>query len=94
LFGQIISDVKEVEWMPRIGVEESLTQVQQALRERGYEVVPLKQESDARGCDCCVITGQDVNVMGMQDTVTAGPVIDARGLNAEDVCREIDGRFH
>jgi hypothetical protein len=79
--------------MPKIGVEQTLTNVQQALQERGYEVVPLKQESDAKGCDCCVISGQDVNVMGISNVVTAGSVIDARGLSAEEVCQEVESRL-
>ncbi|MCD8508914.1 MAG: YkuS family protein [Bacillus sp. (in: Bacteria)] len=79
--------------MAKIGVEQSLTQVQQALQERGHEVVQLQQEQDAANCDCCVITGQDRNVMGMQDTVTQGPVIDAHGMSAEEVCQAVESRL-
>ena len=45
--------------MAKIGVEQSLTNVQQALREKGHDVVELRQESDVNGCDCCVTTGLD-----------------------------------
>ncbi|MGG5253988.1 YkuS family protein [Neobacillus sp. SM06] len=79
--------------MAKIGVEESLTNVQQALREKGYEVVELKQESDARGCDCCVVTGLDSNVMGMQDKITNGSVIDADGMTADQVVNELENRL-
>lgn len=79
--------------MPKIGVEQSLTQVQDALRDKGYDVIQLKQENDANGCDCCVITGQDENVMGIQNTATAGSVIDARGMSADDVCQEVESRL-
>ena len=51
--------------MARIGVENSLTDVQQALQQQGHEVVTLNSEQDAQGCDCCVVTGQDSNVMGI-----------------------------
>jgi hypothetical protein len=84
---------EEVDEMPKIGVEQTLTNVQQALQERGYEVVPLKQESDAKGCDCCVVSGQDVNVMGISNVVTSGSVIDARGLSAEEVCQAVEERI-
>ncbi|MDP4084932.1 MAG: YkuS family protein [Bacillota bacterium] len=80
--------------MAKIGVEQSLTNVQQALREKGYDVVELKQESDAKSCDCCVVTGLDSNVMGMQDTYTKGSVIDANGLSADEVCKEVENRIH
>ncbi|MCZ0754262.1 YkuS family protein [Anoxybacillus sp. J5B_2022] len=76
--------------MAKIGVEPSLTNVQMALKERGHEVVPLRQESDAKGCDCCVVTGQDVNVMGIQNAVTAGAVIEASGLTAEEICQKVE----
>ncbi|WP_286228861.1 YkuS family protein [Neobacillus mesonae] len=79
--------------MAKIGVEQSLTNVQQALREKGYDVVELKQESDARNVDCCVVTGLDSNVMGMQDTVSKTPVIDANGMSADEVCREVESRL-
>jgi N-dimethylarginine dimethylaminohydrolase len=80
--------------MPKkIGVEQSLTQVQDALKGKGYDIVQLKNNEDANGCDCCVISGQDENVMGIQNTTTAGSVIDARGLSADDVLKEVENRF-
>ncbi|MCH6267503.1 MULTISPECIES: YkuS family protein [Neobacillus] len=79
--------------MARVGVEQSLTNVQDALRAKGYDVVELKQESDAQNCDCCVVTGLDSNVMGMADTVTKAPVIDANGLSADEVCQAVESRL-
>jgi hypothetical protein len=79
--------------MAKIGVEQSLTNVHDELKSQGYDVVFLQREDDARYCDCCVISGQDSNVMGIEDVVTQGSVIDARAMSAEDVCREIDSRM-
>jgi hypothetical protein len=79
--------------MAKIGVEESLTNIQQALREKGYDVVEIKQESDAQNCDCCVVTGLDINMMGMHDTVTKGSVIDANGMSADEVCQQVESRL-
>ncbi len=79
--------------MAKIGVEQSLTNIQQALRDKGYDVVELKQESDAQNCDCCVVTGLDSNVMGMQDTATKGSVIDANGMSADEVCQAVESRL-
>ncbi|MGC4375470.1 YkuS family protein [Fictibacillus sp. Mic-4] len=76
--------------MARIGVEESLTNVSDALRARGYEVVELRNENDAKGCDCCVVTGLDHNMMGIQNTSIKGPVLNAHGLNADEVCSEVE----
>jgi len=82
-----------VECMPKIGVASSLTDVKDALMEKGYDVVELKNENDASGCDCCVVTGLDSNMMGMHNTVTQGSVIEASGLSAEEVCRQVESRL-
>lgn len=79
--------------MAKIGVEQSLTDVQQALQDKGYEVVQLRQESDANGCDCCVVTGQDNNIMGISNVVTAGSVIEASGMTADEVCQQVESKL-
>ncbi|RYL91002.1 YkuS family protein [Sporolactobacillus sp. THM7-4] len=79
--------------MPKIGVEESLTNVVEALKNRGYDVVSMKQESDAKGCDCCVVTGLDSNVMGIHDRSVDCPVIEASGLTADEVCRQVESKI-
>lgn len=78
----------------RIGVEESLSNVSQALKEKGYQVVPLSNASDVNNVDCCVVTGMDSNIMGMQTTTTQVPVIEANGLSANEICQKIDQKFH
>lgn len=77
----------------KVGVEASLTDVREALMEKGYDVVELKSENDASGLDCCVVTGLDSNVMGVHDTVTEGPVIEASGLTAEEICQQVESRL-
>ncbi|WP_075981697.1 YkuS family protein [Bacillus massilinigeriensis] len=79
--------------MARIGVEQSLTNIQEALRQKGHEVVELKQEQDASGCDFCVITGIDSNVMGMQNVSTTASVIEANGLSADEVCQQVENKL-
>ena len=79
--------------MARIGVEESLTDVKEALMEMGHEVINLRSSEDAAYCDCCIISGQDKDVMGMQDTSIAGPVINAQGANAHDVCDKVNDKL-
>lgn len=76
--------------MTKIGVEQSLSDIQQALREKGYDVVDLQNKSDAQSCDYCVVTGLDSNVMGIQDTSTQASVIDASGLTSDEVCQRIE----
>ena len=78
----------------KIGVEQSLTNVQEALHAKGYDIVELKQESDAKGLDCCVITGLDKDVLGMEDTSIKGAVIDAHGLSADEICQQVDEKMN
>jgi hypothetical protein len=80
--------------MSRIGVEQSLTNVQEALRAKGYDIVELKQESDAQGLDCCVITGLDKDVLGVQNVSMQGSVIAAHGFTAEEVCQQVDEKLN
>ena len=78
--------------MARIGIEGTLADVKGALQEKGHEVVDLRQAEDVNGCDCCVISGQDKNVMGMQDTNYKGSVINAQGLTADEICQQVEQR--
>lgn len=61
---------------------------------KGYEVVSLSNATDLDECDCCVVTGMDSNIMGMQTTTTKVPVIEASGLSAEEVCKEVENKLH
>ncbi|KGP92088.1 hypothetical protein N780_00385 [Pontibacillus chungwhensis BH030062] len=78
--------------MARIGVEGTLSDVREALQSKGHDIVELKSEQDTQGCDCCVISGQDKNVMGMADAAMQGSVINANGMTAEEVCQAVDSR--
>jgi glutamine amidotransferase PdxT len=79
--------------MARIGVEGTLTDVKTALMEMGHEIIDLRTEEDAAHCDACIISGQDKDVMGMQTTSIAGPVINAQGQSAEEVCQMVNAKF-
>ena len=72
--------------MKRIAVEPALSQVKSLLEEEGYEVMGMEQFQNA---DCVVINGGDANLMGMQDTLTKAPVIDANGMTAQQVLDRI-----
>lgn len=82
--------------MTRIGVEQSLTDIQEALTEQGYDVSQLRHVADASGTDFdfCVVTGLDSNVMGIQDTNTKASIIEANGLTANDIVQEIKSRLN
>lgn len=79
--------------MARIGVEQSLSHVKDALMEMGHEVVDLRSEEDAKYCEFAVISGQDKDMMGIANVVTPGSVINAEGTTAADVCDMISERI-
>ena len=63
----------------------------QTLRNEGHEVFDLNQNNAAQ-CDYCVISGQDKNMMGIAETVTKAPVINAQEMTAEQVAQQIGQR--
>ncbi|EIT84963.1 hypothetical protein A374_12990 [Fictibacillus macauensis ZFHKF-1] len=79
--------------MAKIGVEQSLTNVSDALKAMGHEVVTITNEQDAKGCDCCIVSGAHQNMMGIQNVLIDGAVVNADGMNAEDVCRAVEGKL-
>lgn len=80
--------------MQKIGVEDSLTNIQQALRDKGYNVVELNSGTSAQNCDCCIVNGLDTNIMGIQDVVSKGSVIEASGLSADEVIKQVENKMN
>lgn len=72
--------------MARIAVEPTLTDVKDLLQQNGHEVVSMDNIANAA---CCVISGQDNNVMGMANTATNASVINAEGKTARQVLDQI-----
>ncbi len=77
--------------MPRVAIEESLQQIKEYLNSQGYDVVDLKQ--NVKPVDAVIISGQDKDVLGMQDVSVHAPVINARGLTPKEVYEELSMRF-
>jgi len=77
----------------KIGIEQSLSDVEAALKEKGYEVVTMKTDDDAKGCDCCVVTGLDTDMLGISDTMTGASVIQATGLTADEICQQVEQKL-
>lgn len=76
--------------MMKIGVEEGLTNVADYLKNQGYSVEVLGRniESNISKCktfDAIVTSDYNTNMMGICDTSTKIPVINASGLTGEEV---------
>lgn len=76
--------------MAKIAVENGLSDVKNALQSGGHEVVSM---DNLENCACCVISGQDKNVMGMGNTATKVSVINAQGLTANEVLEQVNSRL-
>lgn len=72
-----------------IAVEQNLSNVIDLLETEGYEVVAL-DNTDLDSVDAIVVSGADINLMNIQNTLTEVPVISAAGKSAEEVLDEID----
>lgn len=72
-----------------IAVEKNLSNLFEVLETEGYEVVPL-DSADMDIVDAIVVSGADINLMNMQDIVTAVPVINAAGKSPDDILEELD----
>lgn len=81
----------------KIGIEKSLNNVKEQLEQNNLQAVVMndsKQDSmrDLKKYDAIVTSGHDSNFLGMQDTMTKAPVINAKGKTAEEVYNEIKDR--
>jgi Uncharacterised protein family (UPF0180) len=77
--------------MARVAVEQSLSPISKMLSDNGYEVVPLGNWQQP--VDAIVITGQDVNMFGIENIKTGAPVISADGLTTNEVFRAVNVRL-
>ena len=72
-----------------IAVEQNLSNVIDLLETEGYEVVALER-ANLEMVDAIVVSGADINLMNIQDTLTEVPVISAVGKSAQQILDEID----
>lgn len=80
-----------------IAVEHNLTPVAEYLSKKGCKVESIDFSNmygkNIEQYDALVVTGMNKDFLGVQDTVAKVPVIDARGLSAEQVYDQILDRI-
>ncbi len=78
---------------PFIAIEPNLTPVKEFLTEKGFKVESINIDdnstSDLSKYDAFIVNGMDTNSMGISDTQTRVPVINADGLTTEQVYNEL-----
>lgn len=75
----------------KICVADELGNVKSALQNQGYQVLGL--DAMSQNPDAVIVSGLDDNVMGMQDIQISAPVIDAHGMDANEVVSELNKRL-
>lgn len=77
----------------KIAVEETLTNVRDYFIEKGYKVDSFSSNEisklKSQDYDAVVISGAERDFLGISDTLTELPVIDASGMSAEAVFSNI-----
>ena len=81
--------------MKKIGIEKGLSNVAGYLIKSGYTVESLSGSIDENikklsGLDAIVTAGYNTDMMGISDTETKAPVINARGLTPEEVKNRLE----
>lgn len=82
--------------MKKIGVEKGLANVAGYLITNGYAVEMLSGSIDSNmeklsNYDCIVTSGANTDMLGISDTATKAPVINAKGLSPNEVKDRIEG---
>lgn len=81
--------------MKKIAVERELGNICNYLKEKGYSVQELSKDmkynsKELDKFDAVVLSGLSENVIGVQDTLTSIPVINADGLTEEQIKMQLD----
>lgn len=81
--------------MKNIGVQKELSTVRDYLKNNGYSVYEvdttnITSSTTLKSFDALVVSGVNDNIMGIDDTVTKIPVINADGLTPSDVKDQLD----
>lgn len=80
--------------MEKIAVEKSLENIKSYLHNQGCNVTDLENnKSNSNEFGVIVVSGQNSNLLGMQDTNTKAAVINAKGMSPQDVYKQVMNRF-
>lgn len=75
----------------RVAVEDGLTNIEEMLKDEGYEVVDLEEAGPY--ADAIVITGLDEDIAGYAETISKGIVVDASGRQPEEILYDLEKHF-
>lgn len=78
--------------MQKIAIDEKLSPIEDFLKRKGYDTQCINMNSENvknQNYDAFIVSGGDENILGIQDTVSKAPVINAAGLTPEQIDQKI-----
>jgi hypothetical protein len=81
----------------KVAVEKNLNNVGQYFRSQGYQVdlfsdAEIDTIANVSNYDAVIVSGGNVDFMGIQDTKTSTPMISAKGTTPMDIFNTVDRR--
>lgn len=78
----------------KVGIESNLSNVKKYLEENDINVKEFDSKKMGSSWtmnryDAVVVSGSDINIMGIQDAVGKAKIIDASGMTPEEIYNEI-----
>lgn len=85
--------------MKKIGIEKGLTNVADYLTSEGYSIEILSESIDNNipklsSFDAIVTAGYNTDMLGISDTETKAPVVNAKGLTPQEVKDRLEQQLH
>jgi hypothetical protein len=69
-------------------MDDRLTPVKNYLMQKGCQVINI-DDAQNRKVDAVVLSGQDMNLLGIQDIMIDAPVVSAQGMTPEEIWKDI-----
>lgn len=81
--------------MKKVAIQNGLNTIKDYLCEEGYTVKEFDNRKKNAGnflnrYDAIVVTGENQNIMGIEDSISSTPIIDATGMTAKQVKERIE----
>lgn len=84
--------------MKKVAVQKGLSPIKSYLQNSGYSVKEFDSKEKAADnylnkFDAVVVTGENENIMGIEDAATSASIINADGMTPEDIKNKIERKF-
>jgi len=81
--------------MKKIAVQKGLDPIRNYLSSEGYTVKEFDNRKKNAGnflnrYDVVIVTGENQDIMGVEETISSTPIIDATGMTGEEIKNQIE----